>query len=46
MRIKYVSWNYGRSADYPYPLLHLVRLSDGRGLLRTTRQCQALGLCK
>ncbi len=45
MRIKYVSWNYGRDSFTREPL-HLIRLADGRGFLRTTSQCRAMRLCR
>ena len=43
LRVKYVSWNYGRDARGN--ALHLVRLTNGQGLLRTTAECRALHLC-
>ena len=41
--VKYVSWNYGRDARGN--ALHLIRLTNGQGLLRTTAECRALHLC-
>lgn len=48
MRIRYVSWYYGktRSCVHGEEPLHLIRLEDGRGLLRTTEECRKLGLCE
>jgi hypothetical protein len=43
MRIKYISWNYGRG---PWGTLHLIRLRNGQGLLRYTSEMVALGLCR
>jgi len=41
MKIKYISWYYGRGRDTDF---HLIRLEDGRGLIRTSEQMVALGL--
>lgn len=49
MKIKYISWFYGktrRSVLMGYEPLHLIRLEDGRGLLYTTEECMKLGLCQ
>lgn len=43
MRIKYISWNYGQG---PWEMLHLIRLQNGQGLLRTSSQMVALGLAQ
>jgi len=40
--IKYISWNYGKKSDGQY--MHLIRLTNGLGLLRTTEECIKLGL--
>lgn len=40
MRVKYISWNYGRG---PRGMLHLVRLYNGQGLLKTSAEMVALG---
>jgi hypothetical protein len=44
MKIKYISWNYGR--DGFGTTLHLIRLTNGQGLLRTSKEMVALGLAK
>jgi hypothetical protein len=45
--IAYISWNYGKSrgdiTNGPVTL-HLIRLKDGRGLLKTDAEMVALGL--
>lgn len=47
MNIKYISWNYGKvRTNNGMQVVHLIRLSDGRGLLRTDDEMVALGLAK
>lgn len=43
MKIKYISFNYGIG---PGGRLHLIRLQNGQGLLRTNAQMIAMGLAK
>lgn len=49
--IQYICWNYTtvRQTTYDnwpklHTELHLIRLKDGRGLLRTTKEMHQLGL--
>lgn len=51
MKIKYISWNYGEKyvtedGFSRKTSLHLIRLNDGRGLLRTSKEMVALGLAE
>jgi hypothetical protein len=41
MKIKYISWNYGNG---PFGKLHLIRLTNGQGLLKTSKEMVVLGL--
>lgn len=41
--IAYVKWNYGSTRE---GVLHLVRLKNGKGVLRTTNEMVTLGLLK
>lgn len=43
MKIKYVSWNY---CVLNGETMHLVRLVDGKGILRTNKQMAALNLAE
>jgi hypothetical protein len=45
MKIKYIKWNYGKQSNYPYEYLHLIRLYNGEGLIRTTSEMIRLGYC-
>ena len=42
MKISYISWNYGKNRNGEN--LHLIRLNDGRGLLKTDAEMVKLGL--
>lgn len=47
--VKYISWNYGsiqRSVLAGRERVHLIRLTDGRGLLRTDEEMVELGLAE
>lgn len=44
MNIQYISWNYGRTRDGVK--LHLIRLKNGQGLLRTDEEMVRLGLAE
>lgn len=44
MEIQYISWNYGRNRDKA--MLHLIRLKNGQGLLKTDEEMVKLGLAK
>lgn len=43
MRIRYVSYNYGQIGNkYNLKYLHLVRFTNGQGILVTSEQLKAL----
>ena len=44
MSVQYIAWYYGRTRSGE--ALHLIRLADGRGLLRTDEQMVRLGLAE
>lgn len=50
MEIAYITWNYGTTdaRDHKGKLgtLHLIRLKDGRGLLKTDAEMVKLGLAE
>ena len=42
MNIQYISWNYGKNRNGE--MLHLIRLTNGQGLLKTSQEMVKLGL--